>query len=62
MWTGSSHFITHVTDSVGAMYLCVLNLSRQERYKRENMILVGIIPGPHEPSLSINPYLTPIVR
>ena len=42
--------------------LCVLNLPRQERYKRENMILVGIIPGPHEPSLNINHYLTPIVR
>ena len=25
------------------------------------MLLVGIIPGPHEPSLNINSYLTPFV-
>ena len=52
---------THVTDSVGAMYLVVLNLPREERYKRENMLMVGIIPGPNEPSLDINSYLTPLV-
>lgn len=40
--------------------MIVLNLPREERYK-ENMILVGIIPGPHEPSLKINSYLSPIV-
>ena len=27
----------------------------------ENIILVGIIPGPKEPSLSINSYLGPLV-
>ncbi len=26
------------------------------------MILVGIIPGPHEPSLHINSYLEPLVK
>lgn len=40
--------------------MIVLNLPREEQYK-ENMILVGIIPGPHEPSLKINSYLSPIV-
>lgn len=25
------------------------------------MILVGVIPGPHEPSLNINSYLAPLV-
>ena len=45
---------THVTDSVGVLYLVILNLPRDERYKFENMLLVGIIPGPHEPSLNIN--------
>jgi len=29
-------------------------------YKRENIIVVGIIPGPGEPS-SLNPYLVPLV-
>ena len=48
---------THVCDSVGALYLVILNLPRDDRYKKENMILAG----PHEPSLNINSYLTPLV-
>lgn len=52
---------SHICDSVGALYLVILNLPRQLRYKKENMILVGIIPGPSEPSLNINSYLTPLV-
>ena len=52
---------SHVCDSVGAIYLIIQNLPRKERYKRENMILVSIIPGPKEPSLNINVYLTPLV-
>lgn len=47
--------------TVGAIYLTVQNLPRDERYKPENIILVGIIPGPSEPKLSINSYLTPLV-
>ena len=45
--TGSSIDISG--HAVGAIYLCILNLPQSERYKRENMLLVGIIPGPHEP-------------
>ena len=52
---------SHVCDSVGAIYLVVLNLPREMRYKMENMILAGIIPGLKEPSLNINSYLTPLV-
>jgi hypothetical protein len=52
---------THISDSVGALCLIVLNLPREERLKKENMTLVGIIPGPHEPSLNINSYLTSLV-
>ena len=51
----------HVQYSVGAIYLIVLNLPRNLRYRKENMILVGIIPGPHEPSLGINSFLEPLV-
>ena len=47
---------SHVADSIGAIYLVILNLPRQERYKKENMLLAGIIPGPKEPSLNINSY------
>ena len=37
--------------SSGAIYMICLNLPSEIRYKPENMFLVGIIPGPHEPSL-----------
>ena len=51
----------HVTDSVGAIYLSILNLPRQLRYKVENIILCGIIPGPSEPK-DVNSYFYPIVH
>lgn len=44
------------------MYLIIQNLPRKDRYKRENMILVSVIPGPKEPSLHINSYLLPLVN
>jgi len=52
----------HVSDSVGVMYLSILNLPRTERYKPENIILCGIIPGPTEPKETINSYLYPLVQ
>lgn len=52
----------HVQYSVGAIYLAILNFPRHLRYRRENMILVGIIPGPHEPSLHMNSFLEPLVQ
>ncbi len=53
---------THVTYSTGAIYLTVQNLPRTERYKQENVILVGVMPGPKESSLNINSYLSPLVE
>ncbi|KAF8225965.1 hypothetical protein L208DRAFT_1105429, partial [Tricholoma matsutake] len=35
----------------GGIYIVCLNLPPAIRYNMENMFLVGIIPGPHEPSL-----------
>lgn len=52
----------HTQYSVGAIYLTILNLPRQERYKLENIILVGIIPGPKEPPLTIDTYLKPLIN
>ena len=52
---------SHIEYSVGAIYLVLLNSPRSERYKEEN-IIVGIIPGPTEPPLTINSYLTPLVE
>ena len=47
--------------SVGAMYLTVMNLPYNCRFKRENVILLGVIPGPTEPPRDINQYLEPFV-
>lgn len=51
----------HIVYSVGLIYLVILNLPRSVRFKRENVILFGIIPGPCEPSRTINHYLSPLV-
>ena len=51
----------HTTHSVGVIFLVVLNLPCSIRFKRENVILYGIIPGPTEPSLNINTFIAPLV-
>lgn len=51
----------HVQYSMGAVYLTILNLPRGIRNKAENAILVGLIPGPHEPERDINTFLEPLV-
>lgn len=38
----------HTIYSVGVIYLVIMNLPRSERFKPENVILVGLIPGPNE--------------
>lgn len=52
---------SHAQYSVGAIYLVVLNLPREQRHRMENIILVGIIPGPTEPKLNLNSYMAPLV-
>ena len=47
--------------SVGVIFFVVNNLPREIRFKEENVILAGIIPGPEEPS-DLNPFLRPIVE
>ena len=51
----------HVQYSVGAIYLRILNLPRGIRNKAENVILVGLIPGPHKLQHDINTFLEPLV-
>ena len=43
------------------MYLTIMNLPRSVRFKRENVILIAIIPGPNEPH-DINTYIEPLVN
>lgn len=51
----------HTQYSVGVLYLAAANLPRQIRFCRENIMVVGIIPGPSELSKNINSYLDPLV-
>ena len=43
----------HLQYSVGAIYCTLMNLPRTERYKVENVLLIGLIPGPREPEEDI---------
>ena len=47
--------------SVGAISMCIQNLTGDVRYRSENIILVGIMPGPKEAKKTINSFLTPLV-
>lgn len=48
--------------SISGIYLVCLNLPPEIRYKVENVFLVGIVPGPHEPSThQVNHMLRPLV-
>ena len=47
--------------SIGVIYMVLLNLPREIRFKKENVLIVGIIPGPKEPELVINSFLKPLV-
>ena len=51
----------HSKYSMGAIYLTIMNLPRNVRNRIENVILVGLLPGPHEPT-NLNGYLTPLVN
>jgi hypothetical protein len=51
----------HTHHSVGVVYLSINNLPRHLRYKPSNILLTGIIPGPHEPK-DLNPFMAPIVE
>lgn len=51
----------HRNYAIRVLYLVFMNLPRDITFKRENIVLLGLIPGPSEPSLDINSYLTPHV-
>lgn len=51
----------HTTDSYGVFYMTLMNLPRDQRFKQENVLLVGIIPAfEHEPT-SLNSFMKPMV-
>jgi hypothetical protein len=48
--------------SSGVIYGVICNLPREVRFKRENMLYLGLLPGPKEVKLhKINHYLNPII-
>ena len=53
---------SHTQHSKGVIYMSVMNLPRRDRFLQENILLVGVIPGPTEPSLHINTFLKPLVE
>ena len=50
----------HTKHSVGVLYLAVQNLPRRDRFLAENIVIVGVIPGPREPSKHITSFLNPL--
>ena len=43
------------------IYLALVNLPREIRFRKENVIIIGVIPGPKEPKGNINFLLKPLV-
>ena len=41
----------------GAIYISILNLPHQLRYRLDNTTVIGVTPGPHEPKLHMNSYV-----
>ena len=53
--------VKHRKYSVGVIYVVLMNLPREIQFKRENVIIVGLIPGPKEPPEVINSYSTTLI-
>ena len=51
--------LKHAPGSVGAVYCVFANLPREERYKRENVLLLGLIEG--KPKHDLNSILKPAI-
>ena len=48
--------------SVGVFYLAILNLSRRERFRWENIIVVGIVPSLNSEPKNLNEFLEPAIK
>src|SRR5213083_33278 len=60
--TSPNFFRPEVADSHLVLYAAICNLPRDIRFKRENLLIISILPGPNEVSLhKINHYLAPMV-
>ncbi|MES9880914.1 MAG: hypothetical protein ABW185_08540 [Sedimenticola sp.] len=48
--------------SIGVIYTVILNLPRNVRFKKENVILVGIIPAMNKEPSELNNFIDPLVN
>ncbi|XP_070568393.1 uncharacterized protein [Ptychodera flava] len=48
--------------SVGILYMVVMNLPREIRFKKENIVVVGIIPALDKEPDTLKPFLEPLVK
>ena len=48
--------------SVGVFYLVLLNLPRAERFKWENVIIIGIVPSLKKEPKNLIPFLQPAIK
>ena len=46
---------------MGVIYLVLLNLPREIRFRKENILIIGVLPGPKESKGNINFFLKPLV-
>ncbi|CAG8840967.1 10500_t:CDS:2, partial [Racocetra persica] len=54
---------SRIKRSCAPIYITVLNFPRHIRYRSENLILAGIIPGPREPDTTqLQNYLQPMIN
>ena len=52
----------HTEYNIGAIYLTIMNLPRDIRFRQENVLLIGLITGPKEPKHNMNCYLASLVQ
>ena len=60
MWTGSNILKEEMIVLLQVIYLVLLNLPREERFKWGNIIVPGIIPEKSKEPKSMNPFLSPL--
>ena len=46
---------------MGVIYLVLVNLPREIRFRKKNVIIIGVIPGPKKPKGNIIFFLKPLV-
>lgn len=58
---GVKLFKTRSAFHIWPLVLIINNLPPEERFKRENLLLLGLIPGPQQPK-DIDSFLRPLVN